>query len=230
MGRASSWLLLAVGLAGSACSDPEGRVARRYLRCVGDGDLTCLRRYLAPVLPRLRAWSASPKADELFIGPYTRKALTDADNPFAAVAPRGCQKVLAAGVSAQLRDKLGRCACRVVARRALPEREARSVVFEPARVAAGKRHPALEVLSNRTTAEALRASSVTHVRCDCAGSPVEVGLLDQLGRESPVRVFHASGLCAAPEASAVDLALRRASELLSAVGLPGPRPTPAEGR
>ena len=208
-------MLLGLCAAATACSDLEGRVARRYLRCVGEGDLTCLRRYLAPVVPRLRAWVASAKADELFIGPYARTALADADNPYGAVHPTPCQTVLAAGVSQQLRGKLGECECRVTERRPLPSLESRGAAFEPARLAAGKRHPALEVLANRTTAEALRASLLTRVRCDCAGSPVELGLVDMLGRESPVRVFHASGLCTAAEPRVVEGALESVARLLS---------------
>jgi hypothetical protein len=203
-------------LALAACAPPEARTARTYLRCLAERDTLCLLRFAAPVVPRLRAWAASPRADDLYIGAYARQVLRRAGSPYAALSPDECQTHLSQNAfDAAARDALSSCDCDVVSRRELAPRKTREALFEPQRKRAEARHPALEVLANRTTAEALRVTTLTRVRCACDGRAVDVGIVDMVGREPPWHVFFASGACAAPSDETTTQALDSAHHLLS---------------
>ena len=209
-------LALFLTLVASACTPPEARTARRFLACVADHDLHCLRRLHAPLLARLRAWSSALGLDPLRVGPYTRHAMQDSDNPFWTIAPVECAKRAARGAPERelLRD-LDSCRCETREAIPLAPAEARAQTFEPERVKAVKIHPALEILANRSTAEAKRVHTLWRVACTCGERPVEVLVLDYEGRDPPLRVFRVSGVCGPPEPEVLRTDLARAQRLLS---------------
>jgi hypothetical protein len=206
--------LLAI-LACAACTAPESRTARQFLACLAERDLPCLRRTHAPLIPRLKAWVLARSLGPHRVGPYTRRALQDADNPFWAVSPVVCAEAARAGrlPESVVRD-LSDCACTPGEKTRLAPREARARAFEPARAAAEKTHPALEVLANRSTAEALRVKQLTVAQCRCGSREVAVALLEFEGRMPRWRFFRATGICGPPDHAALQEDVRRALRLL----------------
>lgn len=206
--------LVLLALAAGGCSAPEVRAAAQYLGCVAERDLKCLRRLSAPLMPRLQAWSVAYKADPLFIGAFARKIMVDADNPFGALSPGTCaQEALAARLPEDAASALGSCACTLASSRGLPPAPQRTAAFVPHRERALQTHPAMEILANRSAAEARRVTTLSVVRCTCAGKTVEAAVLDLQGRDPLHRVFHVTGACEG--AAPMESVLRRAERLLS---------------
>lgn len=205
---------LAILLVTAACSSPEARTAARVLGCLGARDESCLRKYHAPLVPRLRAWAASARVDALFVGHYARRAMRDADNPYWTVSPVACAQRAQAGnlpAAGDLRD----CRCKTVASRKVAPREVRSAAFERVRERAVKLHPAMEILANRSTAEALRVEHLAEIECRCGARTVRVAMLDLNGRVPVWRYFHATGICGADDRDGLRSAMDRAGRLVS---------------
>jgi hypothetical protein len=207
---------LALALLAASCSPAEVRTARTFVACLGAHDLPCLRRYHAPLVPRLNAWQRALSLDSFRVGPYARKAMQDADNPFWSVQPLSCASTLQKRElpSAAKSDAAG-CRCGTVSARALAPAAAREQAFEPERARAARTHPALEVLANRNVAESRRVRTLWKVSCRCGARPVLVALLDLEGRDPPVRVFKVAGLCEAPDEAGFDASMRAAEKLLA---------------
>jgi hypothetical protein len=207
--------LLALFALASACSPPEARTAKKILGCLADHDVRCLRQYYAPFVPRLAAWAAAAKTDPLRVGAYARQAMQDVDDPYWALLPVDCAT---AARERRLPEEayrdIGGCDCRNLSARKLQPREERARVFEPARVRAVETHPAMEILANRSTAEALRVRTITRVECACGDRTVQVGMLDLEGRIPPHRFFKAAGICGG-DGAALETSVQRAERLLS---------------
>jgi hypothetical protein len=207
--------LVALCLLASACTPPEARTARKFLACLADHDVRCLRQHYAPFIPRLAAWAAATKTDPLHVGAYARQAMLDADDPHWALLPLECATASRERrLPTEVYRDLGSCACRNLSARKLAPREERARNFEPSRARAVTTHPAMEVLANRSTAEALRVQTITRVQCQCRNRTVEVAVLDIEGRNPPYRFFKAAGICGGGRA-ALESFLARAERLLS---------------
>jgi hypothetical protein len=220
----------------TGCTAPEARTARKFLGCLADRDLSCLRRYHAPLVARLRAWASAIRLDPLRVGPYARHAMRDADNPFWTIVPVSCaQRVANEEVAKESLGDLGSCRCESGTTTVLAPEEERYRTFEPQRDKAAAVHPALEILAARATAEARRVRNLWTVACRCGDRRVQVALLDLAGRDPPIRVFKMTGICGDPdlvalrEAVAVTERLLRGDLGAPAVPPPAAAPTGTNG-
>jgi hypothetical protein len=207
--------LALAALALAACSPPEVGTAQKVLGCLASGDIRCLRQYHAPQISRFAAWSHALRLDALRVGPYTRRALQDADNPYWTLHPRPCAEAAAEQrLPAEALRALSACRCRTLGKVRLAPAEDRRRALDPARQAAAKTHPAMDVLASRAVAEAVRTTEIARVDCRCGERTIALAMLDLQGRVPPWRYFRVSGVCGPPDAGAVEDAMRRAERFL----------------
>jgi hypothetical protein len=128
---------------------------RSVVNSGGCGDVRCPRQYHAPQIARLTAWALAARLDPVRVGPYARRAMQDADNPYWTLHPQACADAAAAErLPDEARQNLGDCRCRSVAKTRLAPASDRQRALDPAKKAAARTHPATEVLASRAVAGA----------------------------------------------------------------------------